>query len=126
MRCVNGSAWGWQIDREFSNGVIDFKRFYKTVCCEAFRVNLKLEGLSATGSIKVKSGLRMISQLEQQGLLRKGMKIIESSSGNLGLALSMICAAKGYSFTCVSDPNISPQTARIIRAYGAKLIIVRS
>ncbi|AVU37924.1 TPA: 2,3-diaminopropionate biosynthesis protein SbnA [Serratia marcescens] len=99
--------------------------FIKLSVAKHFQVNLKLEGLSATGSIKVKSGLRMISQLEQQGLLRKGMKIIESSSGNLGLALSMICAAKGYSFTCVSDPNISPQTARIIQAYGAKLIIVK-
>ena len=62
---------GWQIDREFSNGVIDFKRFYKTVCCEAFRVNLKLEGLSATGSIKVKSGLRMISQLSSKACCEK-------------------------------------------------------
>lgn len=45
--------------------------FIKLSVAKHFRVNLKLEGLSATGSIKVKSGLRMISQLEQQGLLRK-------------------------------------------------------
>jgi len=98
--------------------------FLKIPIASHFNVNVKLEGFSTTGSIKIKSALRMISGLEQQGLLRSGMRVIESSSGNLGLALSMICAAKGYSFTCVSDPNISPQTARIIQAYGANLIVV--
>jgi len=87
--------------------------------------NVKLEGLSATGSIKIKSAISMISQLEEEGTLKPGMDIIESSSGNLGIALAMICATKGYNFTCVSDPNISPQTARIIEAYGARLIIVK-
>lgn len=91
-----------------------------------FVLNLKLEGLSLTGSIKVKSALSMIEGLESRGLLRPGMQIIESSSGNLGLALSMICATKGYPFTCVSDANISPTTARMIEAHGARLIIVNS
>lgn len=87
--------------------------------------NVKLEGLSATGSIKIKPAISMISHLEEKGTLKPGMDIIESSSGNLGIALAMICATKGYNFTCVSDPNISPQTARIIKAYGARLIIVK-
>lgn len=89
-------------------------------------VYLKLEGCSITGSIKVKSAIRMIARLELEGKLRPGMRVIESSSGNLGLALSMVCASKGYAFTCVSDPNISPQTASLIDAYGAKLIIVQN
>ena len=42
--------------------------------------------------------------------IEKGARVIESSSGNLGVALAMICAAKGYQFTCISDPNISHQT----------------
>jgi 2,3-diaminopropionate biosynthesis protein SbnA len=88
-------------------------------------VNIKLEGLSITGSIKVKSALHMINKLEQSGKLRPGMRVVESSSGNLGLALSMICAAKGYKFTCVTDPNISSQTANMIRIYGGKLIVVK-
>jgi 2,3-diaminopropionate biosynthesis protein SbnA len=89
-------------------------------------VNLKLEGMSITGSIKVKSAIRMIARLELENRLKPGMQVIESSSGNLGLALSMVCAAKGYPFTCVSDPNISPQTANLIEAYGARIIIVRN
>lgn len=89
-------------------------------------VYIKLEGCSITGSIKIKSAIRMIARLELEGRLKPSMQVIESSSGNLGVALSMVCAAKGYAFTCVSDPNISPQSANLIEAYGAKLIIVRS
>ncbi|WP_340609019.1 2,3-diaminopropionate biosynthesis protein SbnA [Xenorhabdus bharatensis] len=102
------------------------KAFIKIDIGNGINVNLKLEGFSATGSIKFKSALHMITQLELEGRLLPGMRVIESSSGNLGLALSMICAAKGYKFTCVSDPNISPQTARIIEAYGAELIVVQT
>lgn len=89
-------------------------------------VYLKLEGCSITGSIKVKSAIRMVERLELEKKLRPGMTVIESSSGNLGLALSMVCAAKGYAFVCVSDPNISPQTANLIEAYGGEVIIVRN
>ncbi|MCL2658095.1 MAG: 2,3-diaminopropionate biosynthesis protein SbnA [Betaproteobacteria bacterium] len=91
--------------------------------CKLF---LKLEGLSLTGSIKIKSALRMLNRLEFEGVLRPGMSVIESSSGNLGLALAMVCAVKRYPFICVTDPNISPQTAKLIQAYGATLITVRN
>lgn len=89
------------------------------------RIFVKLEGLSITGSIKLKSAKSMIDQYEREGRLSHSSGLIESSSGNLGLALSMICAARGYRFTCISDPNISQQTASLIRAYGAELIIVK-
>lgn len=92
---------------------------------EHFRVHLKLEGLSATGSIKLKPAARMVGKLESLGLLFPGAGLVESSSGNLGLALSMICAARRYRFTCVTDPNITPQAERIMRAYGANVEIVR-
>lgn len=87
-------------------------------------IYLKIEGLTTGGSIKIKAALHMIKMFESSGRLVKGGALIESSSGNLGLALSMVCAARGYHFTCVSDPNISPQTARMIKAYGANLIII--
>ncbi|GAB3538885.1 hypothetical protein GCM10027343_05380 [Noviherbaspirillum agri] len=89
------------------------------------KVFVKLEGLSITGSIKIKPALRMLRRMELEGTLKRGMTVIESSSGNLGLALSMACAVKGYPFICITDPNISPQTARLIEAYGTRLITVR-
>src|SRR5690242_4289748 len=87
-------------------------------------VNLKLEGFNLGGSIKMKPALHMIETLERNLVLRPGMRAVESSSGNLGLALSVVCAAKGYKFICVSDPNLSPQTARLMRAYGTEIIII--
>lgn len=91
---------------------------------DRFCVNLKIEGLSITGSIKVKAATFMVAALEEAGRIHSHSTLIESSSGNLGVALSMVCAAKGYRFICVSDPNISPINAKLIKAYGARLITV--
>ncbi|MCG7533913.1 2,3-diaminopropionate biosynthesis protein SbnA [Pseudoalteromonas sp. OOF1S-7] len=87
-------------------------------------VYLKMEGFSIGGSIKIKPALKVIARLELEGKLMPGSKVIESSSGNLGIALSLVCAAKGYSFTCVTDPNILPTSERLIQAYGADIIKV--
>ncbi len=89
------------------------------------RVCIKLEGFSMTNSIKLKPARSMIDRFEREGKLAPGGTLIESSSGNLGVALSMICAARGYRFICVTDPNISRQNAGIIAAHGAELVIVR-
>lgn len=89
-------------------------------------VFLKLEGLNVAGSIKLKPARAMIDDLERRGLIVPGVHgIIESSSGSLGVALSMVCRVKGYSFTCVTDPNISPTSERLMRAYGAEVVVIR-
>jgi N-(2-amino-2-carboxyethyl)-L-glutamate synthase len=88
-------------------------------------VFLKLEGFSITGSIKIKTAMGLIEDLEQRGLARPNQTVIvESSSGNLGLALSLVCAIKGYEFICVTDPNANRATIRGIELYGAKVIVV--
>ena len=87
-------------------------------------VHLKIEGFTAAGSIKAKAARHMVDQFEARGLGHPGLRLIESSSGNLGVALAMIAAERGYRFTCVSDPNLSPQTAKLIAAYGAELVII--
>ncbi|MEI6211120.1 MAG: 2,3-diaminopropionate biosynthesis protein SbnA [Pseudomonadota bacterium] len=87
-------------------------------------VFVKLEGLNLAGSIKLKTARALLADLEGRGILRPGSEIIESSSGNMGIALAMASAAAGYQFTCVSDPNILPATARVIEALGARLITV--
>jgi 2,3-diaminopropionate biosynthesis protein SbnA len=84
----------------------------------------KIESLNFAGSVKLKAALAMVIQFEASGILKPGYQVIESSSGNLGVALSMICAGRGYSFTCVTDPNTSPQNISLMNAYGAKVIVV--
>ena len=88
-------------------------------------VFLKLEGFNITGSIKIKTAIGLIEDLEQRGLARPSQTVIvESSSGNLGLALSLVCAIKGYEFICVTDPNANRATIRGMELYGAKVIVV--
>jgi len=88
-------------------------------------VFLKLEGFNISGSIKVKTAIGLIEDLEQQGVAKPNQTvIIESSSGNLGLALSLVCAVKGYEFICVTDVNANRANIRGMELYGAKVIVV--
>lgn len=93
---------------------------------EKYHVNfyLKLESHSLTGSVKDRPALKMVEMAEKSGKLKPGMTIIESSSGNLGEALSAICSIKGYKFICVTDPKTSVIRINIIKAYGGKVIKV--
>jgi len=85
---------------------------------------LKMESLNPAGSIKLKTAVGLIDDLQGRGLITADTRLIESSSGNLGVALAMICAERGISFTCVVDPNSSDHNIRMMRCYGADVIQV--
>jgi cysteine synthase A len=88
-------------------------------------VYLKLEGFNVTGSIKIKTAIGLVDDLERRGIARPHKTVIvESSSGNLGLALSLVCAIKGYEFICVTDLNANRATIKGMSLYGAKVIVV--
>jgi len=92
----------------------------------AHDVFLKLEGFNVTGSIKIKTAIGLIDDLERRGVARPGKTVIvESSSGNLGLSLSLVCAIKGYQFICVTDPNANRSTKKGMQLYGARVIVVK-
>src|SRR4028119_2140451 len=80
---------------------------------------LKCEGFNFAGSVKLKTAREMVEAAEQDGTLRPGAVLIESSSGNLGVALSMIAASKGYRFLCVTDPRCNLSSRRLMEALGA-------
>jgi N-(2-amino-2-carboxyethyl)-L-glutamate synthase len=85
---------------------------------------LKCEGLNFGGSVKMRAAAAMVTAAERESLIRDETILIESSSGNLGVALSMIAASKGLRFTCVTDPRCNATTAAAMRALGAELIVV--
>jgi N-(2-amino-2-carboxyethyl)-L-glutamate synthase len=85
---------------------------------------LKCEAFNFAGSVKLKAATAMIEAAEATGVLRAGSVLIESSSGNLGVALSMIAASKGYGFLCVTDPRCNLATRRLMEALGAQVHIV--
>ncbi|WP_282091802.1 2,3-diaminopropionate biosynthesis protein SbnA [Epibacterium ulvae] len=90
----------------------------------AARVFLKIEALNPAGSIKIKAARGMISALVQAGRIGSDTRLIESSSGNLGVALAMICAEKSIPFTCVIDPNTAESNRKTIEALGAEVVVV--
>ena len=89
------------------------------------RLFLKCEGFNFAGSIKMKAALGMVEAAERSGALRPGSILVESSSGNLGVALSIIAANRGYGFVCVTDTRCNPATRRMMEALGAKVHVVR-
>ncbi|GAA1242903.1 2,3-diaminopropionate biosynthesis protein SbnA [Kitasatospora nipponensis] len=85
---------------------------------------LKCEGFNFSGSIKQKAALEMVEMAEKCGLLGFDSVLVESSSGNLGVALSMIAASKGYRFVCVTDSRCNPATRQIMEALGTEVQVV--
>ncbi|WP_051311460.1 PLP-dependent cysteine synthase family protein [Zooshikella ganghwensis] len=92
--------------------------------CKKHHVFIKLESCNPSGSIKDKNAAYLINHAEQQGLLQPGGTIIESSSGNFGLALASIGAAKGYKVIIVIDAKTPPPVLKMLKAYGAQLVEV--
>lgn len=91
---------------------------------ELRNVALKLEGCNPAGSIKIKAARKLIASAEARGVDFASTTLVESSSGNLGIALSEICAAKGYRFLCVVDPNTNTGAMNIMKAVGAQVVCV--
>ena len=83
----------------------------------------KLEEYNTGGSIKSVMALYMIETAEKSGELTKNKVIIESSSGNTGIAMAVIAAVKGYKITIIIPESVSVERRKLIKAYGAKLIL---
>lgn len=88
------------------------------------RLFLKIEALNPAGSIKMKTAIGMVRDLEMRGKITPETELIESSSGSLGVALSIVAAERGYHFTCVVDPNTSAQNIKMMKALGARVVVV--
>jgi cysteine synthase A len=82
---------------------------------------LKCEGFNFAGSVKLKAAKEMVEAAEREGALGPDSVLVESSSGNLGVALSMIAASKGYRFLCVTDSRCNPTTKSMMEALGAEV-----
>ena len=89
------------------------------------RVNIyaKLEGFNPTGSIKDRIAVKMIESAEAEGRLRPGQTIIEPTSGNTGIGLAIVGIVKGYDVEIAMSEAVSIERRKIIRSYGAKVIL---
>lgn len=83
----------------------------------------KVESFNPGGSVKDRLALAIVLDAEQRGLLKRGDTIIEATSGNTGIALAMVAAARGYRFVAIMSDSFSVERRKLMRAYGAKVIL---
>ncbi|MBV7435955.1 cysteine synthase CysM [Aeromonas sp. sif2416] len=85
---------------------------------------VKLEGNNPAGSVKDRPALHLIKAAEASGRLLPGKRLIEATSGNTGIALAMVAAARGYQMRLVMPSNMSQERRDAMQAYGAELVLV--
>ena len=86
-------------------------------------VYAKVESFNPGGSVKDRLALAIVLDAEEKGLLQPGQTIVEATSGNTGVALAMVAAARGYPFVAVMTETFSVERRKLMRAYGAKVIL---
>jgi [CysO sulfur-carrier protein]-thiocarboxylate-dependent cysteine synthase len=86
------------------------------------RIVAKLEGQNPAGSVKDRAAKAMVEEAEKEGILEPGSVIVESSSGNTGIALALISRIRGYELKIVLPENVSPERVQLLQAFGAEII----
>jgi cysteine synthase A len=97
---------------------VDLRRIF------GYPLYLKCEGFNFAGSIKLKAATEMVEAAERAGVLTPASIMVESSSGNLGVALSMLAASKGYRFLCVTDSRCNLSTRLLMEALGSQVQVI--
>src|ERR1700754_3389190 len=84
---------------------------------------VKIEAYNPLGSVKDRLALGVIEDAEKNGRLKPGQTVIEATSGNTGIGLAMVCAAKGYPFVCTMAETFSVERRKLMRFLGAKVVL---
>jgi cysteine synthase A len=83
----------------------------------------KIEGRNPAYSVKCRIGTAMVEDAERRGVLKPGMELVEPTSGNTGIALAFVCAARGYPVTLTMPETMSLERRKVLKAFGANLVL---
>lgn len=98
-------------------------RLQRMVDEDSSHIYCKIESFNPMSSVKDRIALAMIEEAERDGRLKKGMCVVEPTSGNTGIGLAMVCAAKGYRLMLTMPESMSAERRKLLRALGAELVL---
>ncbi len=104
-------------------GNVPLVRLQKLETKDSAAIYAKVEAFNPGGSVKDRICLAMIEKAEQDGCLKPGRIVIEPTSGNTGIGLSMVCSVKGYKLILTMPDTMTIERRRLLSAYGAELIL---
>lgn len=110
-------------DNSYSIGNTPLVKLHRLTAGSAATVLAKIEGRNPAYSVKCRIGASMIWDAEARGVLKPGMEIVEPTSGNTGIALAYVAAARGYQLVLTMPETMSIERRRVLAAFGAKLIL---
>jgi cysteine synthase A len=110
-------------DNSESIGHTPLVRINRLVNGSAATILAKIEGRNPAYSVKCRIGASMIWDAERSGRLKPGMQVVEPTSGNTGIALAYVCAARGYPLTLTMPETMSVERRMMLKAYGANLVL---
>ncbi|KAJ3108492.1 Dipeptidyl aminopeptidase, partial [Physocladia obscura] len=119
---------GWRTAETIKRAVeIEYEFYLKIkinrLAPDGVNMYVKIESQNPLGSVKDRLALGVIEDAERRGVLKPGMTVVEATSGNTGIALAMVCAAKGYPFVAVMIETFSIERRKIMKFLGAKVVL---
>lgn len=103
--------------------LLEVSKFAEEKSAQSATILAKLEYLNPTGSVKDRAALCMIEEAEKEGILKPGATIIEATSGNTGIGMASVAAARGYKAILVMPETMSVERQNLLKAYGAEVVL---